>query len=168
MAALMREKRREIRYLVERAEELASRLQARPRAQVLCHADVHAGNLLLARDGSLNIVDWDDLILAPREQDLMFAGGGVGGIWNSEREVALFYQGYGPVEVDLAALAYYRLERVVIDIAEFGKQLLLSPEGGEDREQAYRYFAGQFAPGEAIAMAMRTDRRLRESEAGQR
>ncbi len=166
MAALMREQQELIRYLVERAGQLGSRLQSRPLDLVLCHSDIHAGNLLLAEDGSLYIVDWDDLIQAPKERDLMFAGGGVGGIWNSEREEALFYQGYGAVEIDLTALAYYRIERVIQDIAEFGKQLLLSAEGGDDREQAYRFFSGQFSPGEVIAMAMRTDRKLSESGEG--
>ena len=42
----------------------------------------------------------------------MFIGDGVGGIWNSAPEEALFYQGYGQTEIHPAALAYYRFERI--------------------------------------------------------
>ena len=73
----MRAKRAEIDHLVRRAGELALALQARPLEFVLCHSDVHAWNLLISTDGELYIVDWDNPILAPKERDLMFIGGGV-------------------------------------------------------------------------------------------
>jgi spectinomycin phosphotransferase len=159
-AALMSARRDQIDQLVRRAEELALRVQARPLELVLCHSDVHAGNLLTGADGKLYIVDWDNPILAPKERDLMFIGGGVSASLSSARGQALFYQAYGPSEVDRVALAYYRYERIVVDIAEFCKQLLLSEAGGEDREQAYRWFNGNFLPGDTIEMALNADRDL--------
>jgi spectinomycin phosphotransferase len=157
LAAFMRAKRDQISHLVRRAEELALALQARPREFVLCHSDVHAGNLLVGADGSLYIVDWDNPILAPKERDLMFIGGGVSASLSSARGEALFYQGYGPTEVDRMALAYYRYERIVVDIAEFCKQLLLSEAGGEDREQSYRYFTSNFLAGHEFEIACQAD-----------
>ena len=47
-------------------------------AFVLCHADVHPGNLLLPPDSSLYLVDWDNPIFAPKERDLMSIGAGMG------------------------------------------------------------------------------------------
>lgn len=45
------------------------------------------------------IVDWDNPILAPKERDLMFAGGGQGVAGHSAaEEEALFYEGYGETE----------------------------------------------------------------------
>jgi spectinomycin phosphotransferase len=158
MAAVMRAHRDEIRLMIERAEGLAATLQDHPLERVLCHSDVHAANLLLASDGALYIVDWDNPILAPRERDLMFIGGGVGGIWNTTREEALFYQGYGPEEIDLTALAYYRYERIIQDIAAFCEQILLTDEGGADREQGLGYFASNFSPGGVLEIAWQTDR----------
>jgi spectinomycin phosphotransferase len=87
----------------------------------------------------------------------MFIGAGIANTWNTPREEILFYEGYGSVERDHRLIAYYRCERVVQDVAEFGKQLLLSEEGGDDREQSLRYFDGQFQPGDAVDMALKTD-----------
>jgi hypothetical protein len=52
-------------------------------------------------------VVWDDVLPAPKESDLMFIGGGIDEIWKMEREVDVFYEGYGTTELNLAALAYY-------------------------------------------------------------
>jgi spectinomycin phosphotransferase len=157
LAAFLRAKRATIADLVGRAERLGDALRARSPASVLCHADIHAGNVLLAADGALYIVDWDTLIFAPKERDLMFVGGGVGDVWRDAREGALFYQGYGRTEVDPVALAYYRYERIVEDIAAFCEQLLLTDEGGADREQSLRYLVGSFLPGSVVEIAYASD-----------
>lgn len=34
-----------------------------------------------------NIVDWDEPIMAPKERDLMFIGGGVANVWNDPSEI---------------------------------------------------------------------------------
>ena len=157
-AAFMREKRGEISRLIRRADELAEALKARPLVLVLCHADIHAGNLHISPDGKLYLVDWDNPIYAPKERDLAMIGGSA--VWSSLRQINLFYQGYGDAQVDLAALAYYRCERAITDIAEFCRQLLLTDEGGQDREQSYGYFTSSFLPGHEIDLALKTDMRL--------
>lgn len=157
MAAFMRARRAEIGQLVERAEALSRRLQARPLAVVPCHADIHAGNLLLAGTESVHIVDWDTLLLAPKERDLMLIGAGIGGRWHSPSEAAHFYRGYGPAEPDPTALAYYRGERIVQDIAAYCEQILAGGSEGADREQGFRYFSGQFLPGAELEIARQTD-----------
>jgi spectinomycin phosphotransferase len=44
---------------------------------VLCHGDPHLGNLLHEGADVVSLVDWDDVVLAPRERDIMFLRGGV-------------------------------------------------------------------------------------------
>lgn len=162
MAEFMRAHRDEISHLVGRAGQLAREMQSQTFEPVLCHSDIHAGNVLLADDGSLYIVDWDNPILAPKERDLMFIGGGIGETWKDAHNEDLFYQGYGPSEINRLALTYYRIERIVVDIAEFSEQILMTRSGGDDREQGYRFFTGQFAPGDVIEIALRTDQELRQ------
>ncbi|MBE3038771.1 MAG: aminoglycoside phosphotransferase family protein [Chloroflexi bacterium] len=160
LAAFMLARRGEINRLVARADGLGFALQARSLELVLCHSDIHAGNLLIGSNDALYIVDWDNPIFAPKERDLMLVGGCA--VWNSTRQEALFYQGYGQTEIDAMALAYYRYERIIQDIADFCEQLFLTVAGGEDREQSYQYFTSIFLPNHEIEIAFKTDRLLRE------
>ena len=113
----------------------------------MCHSDIHAGNILIGADDAFYIVDWDNPILAPKERDLMFVGGGQGFTGHTpQEEETLFYRGYGETQIDPVALAYYRYERIIQDIAVYCEQLFLSDEGGEDRAQALRHFASNFLP----------------------
>jgi spectinomycin phosphotransferase len=155
LAEFMKSNRVKIDRLVERANQLALSLRDRSLEFVLCHSDVHAGNILISENDALYIVDWDNPIYAPKERDLLLIGGNAG--WNDARQVDLFYQGYGETEVDGMALAYYRYERIIQDIAAFCAQLFLADEGGEDREQSYEYCTGQFLPGHEVEIACQTD-----------
>jgi spectinomycin phosphotransferase len=157
LAAFMRARRDEISRVVERAEQLGRELRRRSLELVLCHADIHPGNLLVCPDGAVYIVDWDSPCLAPRERDLALIGGSPNSGWDTAEAQFHFYQGYSPAQVDRMALAYYRYERMVQDLAEFGKQLLLTQEGGEDREQSYQYFTSNFLPGHEIDLAEKID-----------
>jgi spectinomycin phosphotransferase len=162
LAAFLRARKDMVNRLVAQAEDLAHRLRERSLEPVLCHADIHPGNLLIGTQdtgaddgdahGRLYIVDWDSPIFAPKEKDLALVGGCP--TWNDPRCEALFYQGYGRKDVDPMALAYYRSERAIQDIAAFCQQLLLSSEGGEDREQSYQYLTGSFMPGHEIDLAL--------------
>ena len=126
-----------ILHLVDRAEQLCQRIQKISPQYVLCHSDIHGGNVLLESDNHIYIVDWDDPIMAPKERDLMFIGGGIANIWNNPHEEALFYQGYGKTNIDKTLLAYYRHERIVEDIAIFTNELL-KPTSAKDRLEMYQ------------------------------
>lgn len=148
-----------IQRLVNRADQLAQTLQNESPQSVLCHSDIHGGNVLLANN-TIYIVDWDDPILAPKERDLMFIGGGVANVWNKPQEEKLFYKGYGNTEINTTLLAYYRHERIVEDIAEYGQNLLLTTAGKEeDRSEMYKHFTDMFEPNGVVDIAFNTDER---------
>lgn len=161
LADFMKSRRNEIDHLVERTEELASELQSNAAESVLCHTDFHGGNILISHDDKLYIVDWDNPLLAPKERDLMFIGGGIDEIWKSKREEAIFYEGYGNTRVDLTALAYYRYERIIEDLTVIAEQLLSTDEGGADRERSFGWFTSNFQPGSTIEIAENTDKLLK-------
>jgi spectinomycin phosphotransferase len=159
-AALLRDHYPIVLELLERAATAAQELRTHPRPTVLCHTDLHAGNLLLAQEDRLYLVDWDQPLLAPKERDLMFIGGGQGfqGVSPAE-EASLFYRAYGAVEIDSLALSYYRCERIIQDIAEFCKQLLdgtPNEANRADREQSVVYLSSIFLPGGTIEFAFRS------------
>lgn len=163
LAKFIKSRREEIRRLIERTQELASELQSKTLDLVLCHTDIHGANILIGRDGRLPIpteemyiVDWDNPLLAPKERDLMFVGGGIDNIWQSKRDESVFYEGYGNIEIDFAIMAYYRCERIIEDLVAYAEQLLLTNEGGADRESAYERFKFNFEPGSTIEIAEKT------------
>lgn len=163
MAAFLKIKGDETLELVKRAERFAQMLQEQPPEFILCHADIHAWNLLIDDNDAFYMVDWDTLIFAPKERDLMFVGGGLGGNGHTPREEeALFYQGYGQTQIDPIAMAYYRYERIIEDIAVYCGQIFLSDEGGEDRKQSLEYLKSNFLPNCTIEMACQSDKTLRD------
>lgn len=161
LAGLLRTRRSDVERIVSRAHDLAEVLGGVTPPFVLCHADIHAGNVLIGRDGALHIVDWDCPRFAPRERDLMFAGGGVGGVWNEPWEVEAFFRGYGAVRVDPVAISYYRYERIVEDIAVTCEQIFLGESG--NRAESLAQLAMQWRRRDVIEIADATyDRLLRE------
>lgn len=162
LLSFMKQHKELIVRLVQRAEELGKKIQQQSYDFVVCHSDIHAGNVLIANadsfyNGALFIVDWDQPIMAPKERDLMFIGGGIANVWNNLEEEEFFYKGYGKTTINKEILAYYRYERIVQDIAEYGHALLLTVDGGKDREVMYQHFMDMFEPRGVVEIAFNTD-----------
>jgi spectinomycin phosphotransferase len=159
LATFLKTKKDEMLALVKRAERLACMLQGQPPEFILCHADIHIWNLFIDTGGSFYMVDWDTLLFAPKERDLMFIGGGLGDSgFTPEQEESLFYLGYGPTDINEIALAYFRYERIIEDIAVYCEQLLLSEAGGEDRSQALAIVKFYFLPTGRIERTYQCDK----------
>ena len=157
MAEFLKSKSSEILNLVDRAEKLAITLKNQPLEYILCHADIHGWNLMIDKEEALYIVDWDTLIFAPKERDLMFIGAG---IWDSgltaTEEESLFYQGYGQTKINQDAICYYRFERIIQDISDYCEYIFLSDEGGDNRLQCFENLQPVFLPNGAIDRAYRS------------
>ncbi|MEV5967768.1 phosphotransferase [Kribbella sp. NPDC051952] len=98
--------------------------------RVVCHADPHLGNVLV--DNQLHLIDWDDVILAPREQDLMFMLGGMGDVGpTTSTETDAFLTGYGPHPIDHEAVHYYRHVRAYEDVITWSDQVITGPDNAE-------------------------------------
>jgi spectinomycin phosphotransferase len=155
LAAFWWARRHEIAQLLERAETLGAGLAKQAPGFVLCHADIHKGNLLIDEHDDLRVVDWDGLVLAPRERDLMFIVGGVVVPPRVEpREEGLFFRGYGPVDLDELALAYYRCAWAVQDIDAFAEEVFLRAGTDEaTRSRSATAFRALFARGGEVDSA---------------
>lgn len=127
-AATWERHRADMFAMLDQLHRLSGPLRAEPRPQVLCHGDLHPGNVLVGADG-LRLVDWDCVLLAPRERDFLFAPPGA------------FYSAYGIDEdaLDWVALTYYRCERVLQDVLAF------AAEAAADEPGAARWIDHVFA-----------------------
>ncbi len=152
LAEFLNARRGQVLDLIQRTASLALSLRDQPRDFVLCHSDIHPGNLLINAD-DFYIVDWDDPILAPIERDLMFIGAGISGKRHKESETALFFQGYGQQPIDPTALTYFRCARIIEDLAVECDHILSTIAGDQDREQSFKYLRSNFAPGGEIDIA---------------
>ncbi len=148
-----------IERMVGRAEALGRQLQGLPFEHVLCHADIHAANILVGEDGRIYLVDWDGPLLAPRERDLLFVVGSRIARIVEPREEAWFFEGYGNADVNMSALAYYRYERAIEDIGEIGRTVFLGDmQNDEEKEEETSLFIERFSPNNIVAAAMEADR----------
>lgn len=153
-AAFWREQSTRIEDMLTHTESHGWRLQSRVFDLVLCHADIHAANILAGDDGRIHIIDWDGPRIAPRERDLLFVIGSRIARKVEPWEEEWFFEGCGPVQIDPSALVYYRYERIIEDLGEIGRSVFLGPHMSEPAQAAAISLAtGFFAPGGDIDRA---------------
>lgn len=163
-AAFWRSRADQIRSILTRAETLGETLRQRSYKLVLCHADIHAANILVSHDGRIFLIDWDGPKIAPRERDLLFVIGSRIARTVTPHEEERFFEGYGPARIDPEALVYYRYERLIEDIGEIGKSVFLTPgisdeAAGSEIELAKSFFA----PGGDLEHVERVEARWRSA-----
>ena len=158
LALFCNDNERLIKHLLSRAKALGQQLQRQSFEHVLCHADIHAANILVSEAGRIYLVDWDGPLLAPKERDLLFVIGSKIARSVEPHEEALFFQGYGSAEINLTALAYYRYERVIEDIGEMGRSVFWKDDLSELAKSAEAtLLRRQFVPGSMVESAIQAD-----------
>jgi spectinomycin phosphotransferase len=116
-----------IHAVVTSMEKLAAVLQSRTFPYVICHADLHPANLLRDRAGGVFVIDWDEVMLAPKERDFIF-------VWEPAADA--FFHGYGQTEIDWTVLTYYRWERVIQDVIACAQDVCFRDDCGEETRAA--------------------------------
>jgi spectinomycin phosphotransferase len=109
---------------VSTLEKLSGVLQTQAGPYVICHADLHPSNIIRRPQHQVFVIDWDDVMLAPKEHDFIFVGDAPE---PGAQDIAPFFQGYGLTEIDWMALTYYLWERVIQDVIEYARQVI-SPD----------------------------------------
>ncbi|MDQ4038720.1 MAG: phosphotransferase [Actinomycetota bacterium] len=143
-------------------DDLGDELRSRSTPSVLCHGDAHISNVLLDRSDDVWLLDWDEVVLAPRERDLMFIIEGVlADALVTAQQQAWFFDGYGPADVDPMHLAYYRCSWAVQDVADFASRILTRPDGNSPEDwQGLRFFRSVVSPTGIVGLAVRSLREI--------
>lgn len=161
LAEFWQAKRGEICDILAHCEALGRELCAAPPDFRLCHADIHTANILLPPAGGLAVVDWDCVVLAPKERDLMFvianqSGGAPDALAEQDLFVSAYFQGAADwcSQVDWQAIAYYRHEWVVQELGDYGQRVFFDPLAGlSTRQDAVDGVKALFDPGDVVEAA---------------
>lgn len=108
----------------EQARLLAEKLRKLP--YVLCHTDVHGGNLMRSPEGKVFLIDWENMILAPKEADLF-----------AYREQPFFPDFPEAASANREALLYYSIKRDLEDIWDFYRCILYEPTSVMSQDEMY-------------------------------
>ena len=128
-----------IHTAVATLEKLAVVLQSRTFPYVTCHADLHARNLIRDPSGQVFVIDWDEVMLAPKERDFIFL---------RKPHAEAFFQGYTGAEIDWSLLTYYLWERVVQDLMYLAHNVCFRDDWAEEtRVQVAQTFHESLEPG---------------------
>ncbi|GCE07355.1 phosphotransferase enzyme family protein [Dictyobacter aurantiacus] len=159
LLASWQEQRATIHRVIERLEVLGGMLQRQAGPLVICHADLHPANLIRARSGHVWIIDWDEVMLAPKERDFLFVGEPGTSPDSSNRSP--FFQGYGEARIDWTALTYYRYERVAQDLIACAQNVFFKDHLSEESKEAEAsLFQSVLAPGGEIEAAYAAEAHL--------
>jgi len=143
-----------INQLIDFLKRLASQLKKRTLPFVVCHADLHPANVLRDNAGNVFIVDWDEVMMAPKERDFIFLNeSSFYGL--ASNSISSFLKGYGPTEIDWAILTYYKLERAIQDLIEYTEQVFFKNDsvGEKTKANAVQAIIELFENGGEIAAA---------------
>jgi spectinomycin phosphotransferase len=135
-----------IHTLMMYMEKLAGILQGQSGPHVICHADLHANNMLRDEANHMFVIDWDDVMLAPKERDFIFIREVLADS-STRQKPSPFFQGYGgQTEIDWVALTYYQCERAVSDLIECAQEVFFRDDLGEEsKAHAAQLFSDLFA-----------------------
>jgi thiamine kinase-like enzyme len=103
---------------------------------VVCHTDLHGGNLMTDGEGNLYILDWENAMIAPLEHDMIFFAGETG-----------FFETFWPnytrhfrsASLDLELLRFYFYRRGLEDVADFILRILRRANSPERDQQEIQW-----------------------------
>jgi spectinomycin phosphotransferase len=141
-----------IHTVMDSLEKLAEALASRALPYVIAHADLHPANLLRGSTGRVFVIDWDEVMLAPKERDFIFV---------REPYAEAFFEGYGQREIEWMALTYYLWERVIQDLIACAQEVFFRDDLGEGtKEDSFKLFHAILTEGGEVDAASQASTHL--------
>jgi spectinomycin phosphotransferase len=132
VVALLREQRADLEATLQRFHRLGEQARLLAAPQVVTHGDPNLANVLIDTTGTLHLIDWGELALAPRERDLTFFTG---------ERFAAFLEAYlertGRVRLHQELFTFYLYRWVLQEIACYTSRILLKSSGEQEQAHAW-------------------------------
>jgi hypothetical protein len=113
--------------------------KSREKPMVVCHTDLHGGNLMTDGEGNLYILDWENAMIAPPEHDMIFFAGETGFFETFWPHYARHFKG---ANLDLELLRFYFYRRGLEDVADFILRILRRVDSPERDQQETKWMIG--------------------------
>ena len=124
-------RKNEVVASLHRLKELQLYTKSTNKPMVICHTDLHGGNLMTDAQGRLYILDWENAMIAPPEHDMIFFAGEAK-FWD------VFWPHYtrqfSQPSLDSEVLGFYYYRRGLEDVAGFVLRILQG-DGSEARDR---------------------------------
>ncbi|MBP9759037.1 phosphotransferase [Candidatus Dojkabacteria bacterium] len=150
LVQFIKEKDYVIRSLINYSQELTGEPCLVSDEFVLCHGDLHFWNLITDKNNYFYLIDWDTVILAPKERDLMFIGSKIDNLWNTSQDIDLFYEGYGMTDINKSVQDYFRADRIIEDLVIMCDSICFSNISEEDKLKTLGFFKANFKANNTI------------------
>jgi len=137
--ALLRAHADAIRDRLAAYDRVSAAVGDQPTPWVVTHGEPHNANVLRDPDGTVQLVDWDTVLIGPRERDLwMTLDAGLAG-WDEYRDVV------GDVSLDEQALALYRERWALAEICGYAAAFRRPHEDTEEMRESWEDL-GEYLP----------------------
>lgn len=103
-------------------EKLQTKLKQQEVKLVLCHGEPSPGNILISGVGKIYLIDWDDLILAPKEKDLMFFSERLDPVLKGYRKI------FPNAKISENIQIFYEIKWLITEVADYAIRILFPTE----------------------------------------
>lgn len=110
---------------------LVAAVQGTARPFVVTHGEPHAANVMRSRSGDLLLIDWDTVLLAPPERDIVHVSALPGEVWTT-------YSRRSGHDVDDAAISLYRLWWALAEITGYVDALRSRHDDDANTREAWK------------------------------
>jgi thiamine kinase-like enzyme len=124
-----------IKSSMDNLKTLQGYAQSRHPEMVICHTDIHGGNLMKGHDGELYLLDWENAMIAPPEHDLMFFAGEPGFI---KTFYPVYSRCYIPHKIEFKLLEFYFYRRSLEDLADFIIRIMSGSGTNQQDQEDYQ------------------------------
>ncbi|REE69674.1 phosphotransferase family enzyme [Paenibacillus taihuensis] len=129
LQAALLPRREQLREMLDLMQQLRAEALQDSRAMVLCHGDMWGGNLILGETGELNLIDWESVLIAPIEFDLMGYIGEEFGTYLSAYEQELRHA----IHINTDVLRFYCYRHHLRNLTNWLQNLLVRSMSPEQR-----------------------------------